>query len=124
MTLPTTLVPVTLSESSTTQAHRLSLLLSYRILYTAVSFGLTLGKDVSAKDIGVSRTSFTFNQNYNFNLRVHTQYHQSQHAWSGSLRRRCTSKVGQATERAAKRQKRRRRGKRAEKEARLDRLWL
>ena len=73
MILPTSLVPVTLPESSTNQAHRLSLLLSYRILYTAVSFGLTLGSDVSAKDIGVSRTSFTFNQHYNFNLRVHTQ---------------------------------------------------
>ena len=50
MTLPTSLVPVTLPESSMTQAHRLSLLLSYRILYIAVSFGLTLGRDVSAKE--------------------------------------------------------------------------
>ena len=46
-------MPVTPPESSTTQAHRLSLLLSYRILYTAVSFGLTLGSDVSAEDIGI-----------------------------------------------------------------------
>jgi hypothetical protein len=60
-------VPDTPPESSTTQVHRLSPLLSYRILYTAVSFGLTLGSDVSAKDIGVSRTSFRFNQHYNFN---------------------------------------------------------
>ena len=59
-TLPTPLVPVTPPESSTTQAQRLSLLLSFRILYAAVSFGLTLGRDVSAKDMGVSRTSFTF----------------------------------------------------------------
>ena len=56
MTLPTPLVPVTPPESSTTQAQRLSLLLSFRILYAAVSFGLTLGRDVSAKDIGVSRS--------------------------------------------------------------------
>ena len=55
-------MPVTPPESPTTQAQRLPLLLSFRILYTAVSFGLTLGSDVSAEDIGVSRTSFTFNQ--------------------------------------------------------------
>ena len=62
VTLPTSLVPVTPPESSTTQAPRLSLRLSYRILYAAVSFGLTLGSDASAEDIGVSRTSFTLNQ--------------------------------------------------------------
>ena len=72
MTLPTSLVPVTLPESSTTQAHRLSLLLSYRIIYIAVSFGLSLGRDVSAKDIGVSRTSFTFNQLQHTNIHNYT----------------------------------------------------
>ena len=68
VTLPTLLVPVT--ESLTTQALHFPLLLSYRILYTAVSFGLTLGSDVSAKDIDVSRTSFTLINYFNFKLRL------------------------------------------------------
>jgi hypothetical protein len=42
-------------DSILKMAQRLSLLLSFRILYTAVSFGPTLGSDVSAEDIGVSR---------------------------------------------------------------------
>jgi hypothetical protein len=46
-------------DSILKMAQRLSLLLSFRILYTAVSFGPTLGSDVSTEYIGVSRTSFT-----------------------------------------------------------------
>ena len=53
VTLPTLLVPVT--ESLTTQALHFPLLLSYRILYTAVSFGAALGSDDSAEDKGFTR---------------------------------------------------------------------
>jgi hypothetical protein len=71
-TLPTLTVPVTPPESSTTQAQRLPLLLSFRILYTAVSFGPILGSDVSAEDIGVTRTSSTLINYFNFKLRSYT----------------------------------------------------
>jgi hypothetical protein len=59
-------------ESSTTQAQRFPLLLSFRILYTTVSFGPTLGSDVSAEDICVTRKSFMLINYFNFKLRSYT----------------------------------------------------